>query len=94
MKHNLGALETVWDYAVEKMDYFSTNTGIDTCGCCDFVGEMELGGDGYYVCPDCGNNDPTKMQVCRTICGYLGAIEQRPVNKGKKQEFTLRVKHY
>lgn len=93
MKNNLSALEDVWDYAIEKMDYYSTNTGIDTCHDCDFVGEMELAGNGLYKCPKCGNNEPERMQVCRTICGYLGSIEQRPVNKGKAQEFTLRVKH-
>ncbi len=93
MKNKLDALETVWDYAVDKMDYYGTNTGIDTCTCCTFVGEMDLGGDGTYICPECGNNDPTKMQVCRRISGYLGSIEQRPVNKGKAEEFTLRVKH-
>ncbi len=83
IKHNLDALEAVWDHAIEKMDYYSTNTGIDTCHCCDFVGEMEIQGDGYYSCPKCGNNNPEKMQVCRTICGYLGSIEQRPVIRVK-----------
>lgn len=93
MKGNLEALEVVWDYAIDKMDYYGTNTPIDTCHCCGFVGETQLGGDGLYICPECGNNDPTKMQVCRRISGYLGSIEQRPVNRGKAEEFTLRVKH-
>jgi len=93
MKERLDSLEIVWDYAINETDYFSTNTGIDTCTCCGEVGEFALAGDGYYVCPNCGNNDPEKMQVCRTISGYLGSIAQRPVNKGKAQEFILREKH-
>lgn len=93
MKGNLEALETVWDYAVEKLDYFGTNTGIDRCFCCGFVGETYITSNGEYACPECGNNDPTKLNVCRRISGYLGEVSQRPVNKGKAQEFTLRVKH-
>ena len=43
-----------------------------------------------YVCSKC---DSTNVLAIRRICGYLGPINQRPVNAGKAQEFTLRVKH-
>jgi ribonucleoside-triphosphate reductase (formate) len=93
MKGNIEGLESVWDYAVEHLDYFGTNTAIDTCHECGFVGEMQDTGDGEYVCPSCGNEDHSKMQVCKRLCGYLGEVASRPVNKGKKQEIKERVKH-
>ena len=31
MRHNLKALERIWDYAVENIPYFGTNTPVDSC---------------------------------------------------------------
>lgn len=93
MLDNLEALEVVWDYAMEKMNYFGSNTPIDNCTSCGFRGEIPSTVDGSYKCPNCGEEESTKLDVCRRLCGYLGQITQRPVNKGKQQEFTMRVKH-
>ncbi|MGL4946107.1 MAG: anaerobic ribonucleoside-triphosphate reductase, partial [Cetobacterium sp.] len=41
----------------------------------------------------CGNNDSTKMNVIRRVCGYLAQPDSRPFNKGKQKEVINRVKH-
>ncbi|MEQ2561516.1 anaerobic ribonucleoside-triphosphate reductase, partial [Sutterella wadsworthensis] len=46
-----------------------------------------------YECPNCGNNDSSKCDVIKRICGYLGQPSERPLNKGKQEEIIHRVKH-
>lgn len=89
MRDNLKALETVVDYAMEKLDYFGVNTPADVCLDCGQEVEAEHTAKGY-VCPLCGS---THVNAVRRICGYLGSINVRPVNQGKSMEFDLRVKH-
>lgn len=91
MIHNLKALETLWDYAYDKVPYFAINSPIDSCTC-GFMGESVFK-DGKFTCPKCGTSDPQKLHAIRRICGYLGEINSRPVNKGKLDEFSKRVKH-
>lgn len=91
MKNNLEALEKVWDYAMDKLDYFGTNLPVDKCFECGSDDEFKPTEDGFH-CTHCGNQDPEKMNVTRRTCGYLGAAE-RPMNKGKQNEIIHRVKH-
>ncbi|URP85721.1 ribonucleotide reductase of class III (anaerobic), large subunit [Enterobacter phage EC-W2] len=91
MKNNLQALEKVWDYAMEKLDYFGTNLPVDKCFVCGSDDEFTPTEEGFH-CKHCGNHDPEKMNVTRRTCGYLGAAE-RPMNKGKQNEIIHRVKH-
>ncbi|WP_349043479.1 DNA repair protein RecO C-terminal domain-containing protein, partial [Brucella melitensis] len=91
MKNNLQALEKVWDYAMEKLDYFGTNLPVDKCFVCGSDDEFTPTEEGFH-CKHCGNHDPAKMNVTRRTCGYLGAAE-RPMNKGKQNEIIHRVKH-
>lgn len=91
MKNNLEALEKVWDYAMDKLDYFGTNLPVDKCFECGSDDEFKPTEDGFH-CTHCGNHDPEKMNVTRRTCGYLGAAE-RPMNKGKQNEIIHRVKH-
>ena len=56
MRHNLKALERIWDHAVESVPYFGTNTPVDSCGECGFMGEAKATSDGF-VCPECGNHE-------------------------------------
>lgn len=92
MQDNLKALETVWDYACERVGYFGTNTSIDACFECGFRGEFESTDEGYK-CPDCGNNDPDTADVTRRLCGYLGNPLARPAIHGRQVEIASRVKH-
>lgn len=91
LEHNLQALEKLWDYAYDRVPYFAINSPIDTCTC-GFHGESKFE-NGKFVCPNCGTSDPQKLHAIRRLCGYLGEINSRPVNVGKLDEFSKRVKH-
>jgi anaerobic ribonucleoside-triphosphate reductase len=93
MKHNLQALERIWDYAVEHVPYFGSNTPVDSCGECGFMGETQATADGFK-CPQCGNTDSASLSVTRRVCGYLGSPNARPFNAGKQKEVMRRVKHF
>lgn len=91
MQNNIQGLETILDYAYDHVAYFGINSPIDTCKC-GWSGEAEFKTD-RFVCKNCGTSDPTKLHCIRRICGYCGEVNARPVNKGKIDEFTKRVKH-
>ncbi|WWS25208.1 hypothetical protein vBKpnAMK6_00254 [Klebsiella phage vB_Kpn_AM_K6] len=55
MKRNLEGLEAVWDYAIEKLDYFGVNMPVDKCLSCGSTHEMT----------------PTENGFTCSICGYL-----------------------
>ena len=92
MRHNLKALERIWDHAIEHVPYFGTNTPVDSCGQCGFMGEALATAEGF-TCPDCGNRDSASLSVTRRVCGYLGSPNARPFNAGKQKEVIRRVKH-
>lgn len=92
LRNNLPALEKVWDFAIEHLDYFGTNTPSDKCLECGYEGEFTATAKGFE-CPNCGNHDSNKMSVIRRTCGYLGAPNARGFNHGKQVEVTRRVKH-
>ena len=93
MRHNIKALERIWDYAIEHVPYFGTNTPVDSCGKCGFMGEALATAEGF-TCPDCGNDDSASLSVTRRVCGYLGSPNARPFNAGKQKEVMRRVKHF
>ncbi|TDL95353.1 anaerobic ribonucleoside-triphosphate reductase [Macrococcus brunensis] len=92
LHHNPQALEAVWDYAYDKIGYLGTNLPIDHCYDCDFEGEFKPTAEGF-VCPECGNHDPSRADVVKRTCGYLGNPLKRPMVKGRHQEIASRVKH-
>jgi ribonucleoside-triphosphate reductase len=73
--------------------YFGTNTPVDACGVCGFMGETLATAAGF-TCPDCGNTDSATLSVTRRVCGYLGSPNARPFNAGKQKEVMRRVKHF
>lgn len=92
MQRNVEALENVWNYSYHRVPYYGTNTPIDECYECGFTGEFDCTSKGF-VCPRCGNHEPTKVSVTRRVCGYLGSPDARPFNVGKQEEVKRRVKH-
>lgn len=85
IKNNLGALETIVNYAMDHdIPYFAVNVPNDTCmdcGYCDEIGE---------VCPICGG---THIQRLRRVTGYLTGDYTTAFNDGKQQEVKMRYKH-
>ncbi len=92
MKDNLDGLEAVWDYAMDAVPYYGTNTPCDECYKCGSMKEFNATVDGYS-CSECGNNDSGTVSVIRRVCGYLGSPDARPFIHGKQTEVTLRTKH-
>ncbi|QNR08805.1 anaerobic ribonucleoside-triphosphate reductase [Macrococcoides canis] len=92
LKHNLKALETVWDYSYDKVGYLGTNLPIDKCFECGFEGEFNATAHGF-MCPHCHNTNPETTDVIKRTCGYLGQPLKRPMIKGRHKEIQSRVKH-
>lgn len=90
--HNLKALETVWDYAYDRVAYLGTNTPIDKCFECGFEGEFKPTKEGFE-CPECHNTNPLTCDVVKRTCGYLGNPAKRPMVHGRHDEIIHRVKH-
>ena len=92
LRQNPKALETVWDFAYDKVGYLGTNTPIDHCYKCGFEGEFKATARGFE-CPDCGNHDPKTCDCVKRTCGYLGNPLQRPMVHGRHEEIAARAKN-
>ena len=93
MQDNPKALEAVWDYAHSiGIGYLGTNAPIDHCFVCGYEGDFTPTGEGFK-CPECGNADPSRCDVTKRTCGYLGNPVQRPMVHGRHEEIAHRVKH-
>ncbi|EGO8835229.1 TPA: anaerobic ribonucleoside-triphosphate reductase [Enterococcus faecalis] len=92
LQQNPKALESVWDYAYDKVGYLGTNTPIDHCYACGFEGDFHPTERGFE-CPECGNHDPKTCDVVKRTCGYLGNPQARPMVHGRHKEISSRVKH-
>ena len=84
-KHNIEALETIVNYAMDKdIPYMAINVPNDTCSKCGYCDELN------EVCLQCGSAD---IQRLRRVTGYLTGDYMSAFNKGKQQEVDMRVKH-
>lgn len=84
-KHNIEALETLVNYAMDKdIPYFAINVPNDTCLDCGYTDEIN------NECPMCQS---TNIQRLRRVTGYLTGNYTTAFNLGKQQEVELREKH-
>ena len=84
-KHNIEALETMVNYALDKdIPYFAINVPNDTCINCGYTDEIN------DVCPQCGSDN---IQRLRRVTGYLTGDYKSAFNYGKQRETEERVKH-
>ncbi|MCI8292334.1 MAG: anaerobic ribonucleoside-triphosphate reductase [Hespellia sp.] len=94
MQNNIPAVLTVMQFIYNNIMYAELNTKSDYCECCGFDGEILIkedeSGKLIWECPNCGNNDQTKMSVARRTCGYIGT---QFWNQGRTQEIKDRVLH-
>ena len=93
MQQNIPAVLEVMKFIYDNIMYAELNTKSDYCHVCGYEGEIEIvKEDGKLVwrCPNCGNEDQTKMNVARRTCGYIGS---QYWNQGRTQEIKERVLH-
>ena len=85
VKHNIEALETLVNYAMDKdIPYFAINVPNDTCLDCGYCDEFD------DECPMCGSQN---IQQLRRVTGYLTGNYKTAFNAGKISETDQRVKH-
>ena len=90
MSNNLKAIEQVINFIYHNVQYGEINTKSDTCYECGFDGEIQIGENLKWTCPNCGNQNMDSMQVMRRTCGYIGT---NGWSKGRTQEIAQRVLH-
>ncbi len=84
-KHNIEALETIVNYAMDKdIPYFAINVPCDTCLKCGYTDEIN------DKCPMCSS---TNIQRLRRVTGYLTGNYTTAFNFGKQREVEARTKH-
>ena len=93
MQQNIPAVLEVMKFIYNNIMYAELNTKSDYCQVCGYDGEIQIvEEDGKLVwrCPNCGNEDQSKMNVARRTCGYIGS---QFWNQGRTQEIKERVLH-
>ena len=93
MQNNIPAVLSLMRYIYDNIMYAELNTKSDYCQVCGYDGEIKVvEDDGKLVweCPNCGNRDEKRMNVCRRVCGYLGT---NYFNQGRTAEIAERVLH-
>lgn len=93
MQNNIEAVLEVIRYIYDTILYAELNTKSDYCHECGFDGEIQVvkkEGKYVWVCPNCGNDEESKLTVVRRTCGYLGSTFW---NQGRTQEIAERVLH-
>ncbi|MBR6483633.1 MAG: anaerobic ribonucleoside-triphosphate reductase [Clostridiales bacterium] len=93
MQNNIDAVMDVMKYIYDNIMYAELNTKSDYCQVCGFDGEIQIverDNKLTWVCPNCGNDDESKLNVARRTCGYIGT---QFWNQGRTQEIRERVLH-
>ena len=93
MQGNIPAVLSVMQFIYDNIMYAELNTKSDYCQACGYDGEIKVvEDDGKLVweCPNCGNRDEGRMNICRRVCGYLGV---NGFNQGRTAEIAERVLH-
>lgn len=90
LNNNIEAIKQLVDYMYNTIQYAEINTKSDYCQVCGFDGEILLDENLEWYCPNCGNRDHNKMNVCRRTCGYLG---DNFWNRGRTQDINDRYVH-
>lgn len=90
LNSNIEAIRQLVDYMYDTIQYAEINTKSDYCHVCGFDGEILLDENMEWYCPNCGNRDHDRMNVCRRTCGYLG---DNFWNRGRTQDIGDRYVH-
>ena len=93
LQNNIPAVLAVMRFIYDNIMYAELNTKSDYCQVCGYDGEIRIveeDGKLVWECPNCGNRDQKRMNVCRRVCGYLGT---QYFNQGRTAEIADRVMH-
>ena len=94
LQNNPEAVLSVMKFIYDNIMYAELNTKSDYCQACGYDGEIEViedeNGKLIWKCPNCGNTDEGKLNICRRTCGYLGTNFW---NQGRTQEIKERYVH-
>ena len=93
MQNNIPAVLAIMKFIYGHIMYAELNTKSDYCQACGYDGEIRIveeDGKLIWECPNCGNRDENRMNVCRRVCGYLGT---NFFNQGRTAEIADRVLH-
>lgn len=93
MKDNIAAVLEVIKFIYDNIMYAELNTKSDYCQECGYDGEIQIVQEGnklVWRCPNCGNEDQSKLNIARRTCGYIGT---QFWNQGRTQEIKERVLH-
>ena len=93
LQNNMEAVMSLLKFIYDNIMYAELNTKSDYCQVCGYDGEILIKEDDtklLWVCPHCGNQDQSKLNVARRTCGYIGT---QFWNQGRTQEIKDRVLH-
>lgn len=90
LTNNIPAVLSIIKFIYENIQYAEINTKSDYCHVCGYDGEILIDDNLEWYCPNCNNNDKSKMNVVRRTCGYLG---ENFWNEGRTEEIKNRVVH-
>lgn len=94
LQNNIDAVMEVITFIYHNIMYAELNTKSDYCQVCGYSGEIEIRENEHHklvwTCPMCGNQDHSKMNVARRVCGYISTND---MNQGRIQEIKERVLH-
>lgn len=93
LTNNIDSVLEVIQFIYNNILYAELNTKSDYCQVCGYDGEIEIideNGKLKWRCPNCGNEDQSKMNVARRTCGYIGT---QFWNQGRTQEIKDRYVH-
>ena len=96
MTHNIPALLEVIKYMYQNIMYAEINTKNCYCEKCGYDGNIPIVKDTHgkliWKCPNCGNEDSTKMDIAFRVCGYIGTAKNG-ANQGRMGDIHDRVYH-
>lgn len=91
MVKNTDAILSIIQYIYDHVMYGEFNTKLDFCHKCGYDGEISVDAESaHWQCPNCKNDDRSKLTVIRRTCGYLG---ENFWNEGRTKDIASRVLH-
>ena len=73
LQNNPEAVLSVMKFIYDNIMYAELNTKSDYCQACGYDAEIEViedeNGKLIWKCPNCGNTDESKLNICRRTCG-------------------------